>query len=60
MLELPKYYTILFNGIEQALQSLEDQNFGIAKGILIGVQQKAEESFLAEEEKEERSVSEET
>lgn len=48
--ELPKYYTALFNAIERAIQSLDDQNYGLAKKILIESQQDAEEAFLAEEE----------
>lgn len=47
--ELPKYYTILFNAIEQAIESLEDQNYGLARTLLIDAQVKAEEAFLAEE-----------
>lgn len=49
--ELPKFYTILFNAIEPALQSLDDQNYGLAKKILIESQQKAEDAFLAADEK---------
>ena len=35
MNEIPEYYTILFQAAEQAIQALEQQNYGLAKQILI-------------------------
>lgn len=47
---LPKYYTVLFQAVEQALDALDVQNYGLAKQLLIHGQQDAEEAFLAEDE----------
>lgn len=43
---LPKGYTILFNGITDALTALSEQNFGTAEAILIQAQQRAEDAYL--------------
>lgn len=43
---LPKGYTILFNGITDALTALSEQNFGTAEAILIQAQQRAEGAYL--------------
>lgn len=45
MNELPKYYTLLFNGVTEALEALTLQNLGQAKEILIKAQQAAEEAY---------------
>ncbi|MCI9121665.1 MAG: hypothetical protein HFG00_09115 [Oscillibacter sp.] len=45
MNELPKYYTILFNAVEDALEALEQQNYGIAKKRLLQGQLQAEEAY---------------
>ena len=50
MNEIPKYYTILFQAAEQAIQALEQQNYGLAKQILIDDEQAAEEAFVAKDE----------
>ena len=39
-------YLALFTAISNTLEALESQNYGIAKNLLIGGQQKAEELFL--------------
>ena len=39
-------YLALFTATSKALEALEAQNYGIAKNLLIGGQQKAEELFL--------------
>ena len=44
MNEIPEYYTILFQAAEQAIQALEQQNYGLAKQILIDDEQAAEEA----------------
>ena len=45
-----KLYTLLFNGITDALEEMEKQNFGRAKEILIQSQQKSEEIYMEEQE----------
>lgn len=50
MKEIPEYYTILFQAAEQAIQALEQQNYGLAKQILIDGEQAAEEAFVAKDE----------
>ena len=48
--ELPAYYTVLFRAGEQALQALDEQNFGLAKQLLVGGERSAEEAFVSEKE----------
>ena len=43
-------YHKLFNACTDALEAMEAQNFGQAKGILIAAQQEAEELFIDQEE----------
>ena len=43
-----KLYSLLFNRITDALEQLEQQNFGIARNLLIQAQQEAEEVYLCE------------
>ncbi len=52
MADLPKYYTVLFNAVEDALGSLDAQNYGTARDRLIAGLQEAEEAYLALEESE--------
>lgn len=49
MAELPKYYTTLFNAVEDALSELLLQNYGRARDRLIKGMQDAEEAYLASE-----------
>ena len=42
----PKYYTRLFNGITDALEALQKQNYIQAQDIFIKAQQDAEEMYL--------------
>ena len=46
MENLPKYYTVLFNAVTDALHLLEKGDVGSAKGMLIWGQQQAEEAYL--------------
>ena len=46
MENFPKYYTRLFNGITDALEALQEQNYIKAQDILIRAQQDAEEMYL--------------
>ena len=49
MENLPKYYTLLFNAVTDALHLLEKGDVGSAKGMLIWGQQQAEEAYLSGE-----------
>lgn len=46
MESIPRYYSIVFNAATDALAALENQNFGLARELLIRGQQQAEEAFL--------------
>ena len=46
MVHFPRYYTRLFNGITDALEALQNQNYTQAQEILIYAQQDAEEMYL--------------
>ena len=50
MNEISEYYTILFQAAEQAIQALEQQNYGLAKQILIDGERAAEDAFVAKDE----------
>lgn len=45
MQELPKYYTILFNAVTDAIADMEGKNYGKALDLLIQGQRKAEEAY---------------
>lgn len=51
MPEIPKYYTILFNAVEEALAALERQDFGTAKTLLLRGQLQAEGEYISWSEK---------
>lgn len=51
--DFPKYYTRLFNGITDAIEALQAQNYVKAQDILIKAQQDAEKMYLEDEEKKE-------
>ena len=44
--EIPNYYTLLFNRVTDAIEAIEEQNYGAAKAILIKAQQDAEELYI--------------
>lgn len=48
MNELPRYYTILFNAVEDAVAAMERMDFGTAKSMLVRGQILAEEAYLAQ------------
>lgn len=52
----PKYYTCLFNGITDALDALQKQNYIKAQDILIKAQQDAEEMYLEDGDGEEEDL----
>lgn len=43
---LPAYYTALFNAVTDAIAALEQQNYGLAKDLLMHGQQAAEEAYM--------------
>ncbi len=47
-----KMYHVMLDGAERALEALEKQNYGLAKGILVAAETEAEEIFLQTEETE--------
>lgn len=47
-------YHRMFNAATDALEAMAEQNFGVARKILVAAQQDAEESFLRETDGEER------
>lgn len=44
--DLPKYYTLLFHRVTDALEALDAHNYGYARTILIKAQQDAEELYI--------------
>ncbi len=49
MEEYKKMYLLLFNAITDALEQMEQQNYGTAKDLLIAAQQQAEEIYITAE-----------
>lgn len=49
MPDYEKMYHLLFNAITDALEQIEQQNFGSAKDLLITAQQQAEEIYITAE-----------
>ncbi len=47
MTNLPKYYTLLFGAVEDALDDLDAHNYGAARDRLVTGLQAAEEAYLA-------------
>ena len=47
MENFPKYYTLLFNAVTDAIHDLDKQNYGDARARLVKAQQDAEDAFLA-------------
>ncbi len=50
MEHLPKYYTVLFNAVTDAIEALDRLDYGTARQLLIQGQQAAEDACLEEEE----------
>ena len=48
--KFPAYYTVLCAGVANAIDAIEQQNYGTAKEILIAGMRDAEEIILAQEE----------
>ncbi len=49
MPDYEKMYHLLFNAATDALEQIEQQNFGSAKDLLIAAQQQAEEIYITAE-----------
>lgn len=49
MEEYKKMYLLLFSAITDALEQMEQQNYGTAKDLLIAAQQQAEEIYITAE-----------
>ncbi len=49
MVDYKKIYHLLFNTMTDALEKIDDQNYGDARDILIAAQQKAEEIYINSE-----------
>ena len=49
MPDYDKMHHLLFNAITDALEQIEQQNFGSAKDLLIAAQQEAEEIYMSAE-----------
>ena len=43
----PRYYTILFNGVTDAIVALDRQELDQAREILVRSQQEAEEAYIS-------------
>ena len=50
MSSVPQYYLTLFNSVSEAIESMESQNYGTAKRILLRGQYEAEAEFVLGEE----------
>lgn len=46
----PEYYLTLFRAVTRAIDALEQQNYGLARELLMQGQQQAEEQILDEAE----------
>jgi hypothetical protein len=50
MRKLPRYYTVLFNAVTDAICALEEQNYGIAMKLLLQGQEAAEKALTEKQE----------
>ena len=48
-------YLLLFRASTKAVQQIQAQNFGLAQELLLQAQQKAEDAFIAWDEREEKT-----
>lgn len=46
MENFPKYYTLLFNAVTDAIRDLDNQNYSAARARLVKAQQDAEDAYL--------------
>ena len=50
--EYKQPYLLLFRGVTEALEQLQQQNYGLAAALLKQAQQTAEEAYIAQDEQE--------
>ena len=50
MENFPKYYTLLFNAVTDAIEDIDQKNYGAARARLVKAQQDAEDAYLDAEE----------
>ena len=50
--EYKQPYLLLFRGVTEALEQLQQQNYGLAAALLKQAQQAAEEAYIAQDEQE--------
>ena len=58
MENFPKYYTLLFNAVTDAIGDLDSQNYGAGRARLVKAQQDAEEASLDAEDEADGSTTE--
>ncbi len=58
MENFPKYYTLLFNAITDAIGDMDQKNYGAARERLVKAQQDAEEAYLDAEDEADGSTAE--
>ena len=58
MENFPKYYTLLFNAVTDAIEDIDQKNFGAARARLVKAQQDAEDAYLDAEEEADGSAPE--
>lgn len=56
MVDYETMYKVLFNGITDAIQDIEQLNYGYAKDALIRTQQVAEEIFIEADETDDKII----
>ena len=50
MENFPKYYTMLFNAVTDAIEDIDQKNYGAARARRVKAQQDAEDAYLDAEE----------
>ena len=58
MENFPKYYTLLFNAVTDAIEDIDQKKYGAARERLVKAQQDAEEAYLDAEDVTDRSAAE--
>ena len=58
MENFPKYYTLLFNAVTDAIEDVDQKNYGAARARLVKAQQDAEEAYLDAGDETDRSAAE--
>ena len=51
MENFPKYYTLLFNAVTDAIEDVDQKNYGAARARLVKAQQDAEDFYLRQDDK---------